>query len=109
MASFPSPLYFIHSDHTHLPSLRFIVFDYASRYHVADGSFPSPSPLRPSPLTLFNSPTADLATWVDEGKIKVRETRLVGLDKCVEGLAGLFTGANTGKAVVKVGGGGTKL
>ncbi|KAL8277260.1 hypothetical protein RQP46_010329 [Phenoliferia psychrophenolica] len=37
----------------------FIVFDYADRYHVAD---------------------ADLATWVDEGKLKVRETRMVGLD-----------------------------
>jgi len=66
----------------------FIVFDYADKYPVSD---------------------ADLSKWVQEGKIKIRESKLVGLDKCVEGLVGLFVGANTGKAVVKVGGGGTKL
>ncbi|KAK4696644.1 hypothetical protein P7C70_g8343, partial [Phenoliferia sp. Uapishka_3] len=66
----------------------FIVFDYASRYHEAD---------------------ADLAQWVDEGKLKVRESRLVGLENCVKGLMGLFEGENTGKAVVKVGRAESKL
>lgn len=41
--------------------------------------------------------------------MKVRETRLVGLDKCVDGLIGLFAGENTGKLVVKVGVEGSKL
>ncbi|KAM0747149.1 NAD(P)-binding protein [Meredithblackwellia eburnea MCA 4105] len=66
----------------------FIVFDYAKRYHEAD---------------------ADLAKWVNEGKLKIRETRLVGLDQCVNGLIGLFEGKNTGKMVVKVSDGGAKL
>ncbi|KAI5480455.1 zinc-binding alcohol dehydrogenase [Pseudohyphozyma bogoriensis] len=66
----------------------FIVFDYASKYHVAE---------------------ADISNWINSGKMKIRETQLVGLEKCPEGLQGLFAGANTGKMVVKVGGAGTKL
>lgn len=72
----------------HPPPVRFIVFDYASQYHIAD---------------------ADLAQWVSDGRLKVRESRLVGLDQCVNGLIGLFRGDNTGKAVVKVGREGVKL
>ncbi|KAM0790955.1 hypothetical protein ACM66B_004260 [Microbotryomycetes sp. NB124-2] len=66
----------------------FIVFNYASRYHEAD---------------------VLLQKWVNEGKLKVREHRLIGLDKCVEGLLGLFRGDNIGKMVVQVGAEGSKL
>ncbi|KAK4048139.1 hypothetical protein OIV83_005009 [Microbotryomycetes sp. JL201] len=66
----------------------FIVFNYADKYHIAD---------------------KDLQQWVNEGKLKVREHRLVGLDKCVEGLLGLFKGINTGKMIVKIGDDGSKL
>lgn len=60
----------------------FIVFDYAERYPEAE---------------------SDLSQWIQQGKLKVRETRLDGLDKCVDGLCGLFRGENTGKLVVRVG------
>lgn len=66
----------------------FVVFDYVKRYREAD---------------------KDLGDWVTDGRLKIREHRLIGLDKCVEGLLGLFEGANTGKMVVKVGTDGPKL
>lgn len=66
----------------------FIVFDYEARYAEAE---------------------KDLAQWIKEGKVKVRETRLVGLESCPEGLVGLFKGSNTGKLVVQVGGSGVRL
>jgi len=42
-----------------------------------------------------------MASWVAEGKIKVRETVVNGFDKMPQALMGLFTGENTGKMVVK--------
>lgn len=66
----------------------FIVFDYEKRY--AEGE-------------------REIAGWISEGKVKVRETRLVGLESCPEGLVGLFKGINTGKLVVQVGKGAGKM
>lgn len=66
----------------------FIVFDYAHRYKEAD---------------------QDLQKWVNSGELKVREHRLNGIDKCVEGLLGLFKSANTGKMLVKISEDGAKL
>jgi NADPH-dependent curcumin reductase CurA len=66
----------------------FIVFDYASRYHIAE---------------------SEMAQWINEDKLKVQETRLEGIESCVDGLCGLFRGENLGKLVVKVGKAGEKL
>ncbi|KAK4055378.1 hypothetical protein OIO90_003216 [Microbotryomycetes sp. JL221] len=66
----------------------FIVFDYASRYREAD---------------------KELQQWVNNGQLKVREHKLIGLDKCVEGLRGLFLGTNYGKALVQIGSPDAKL
>jgi NADPH-dependent curcumin reductase CurA len=44
----------------------------------------------------------ELRGWVAEGRIKVREDILVGLDKLPEALIGLLAGANVGKRMVKV-------
>ncbi|XP_054749226.2 prostaglandin reductase 1-like [Lytechinus pictus] len=43
-----------------------------------------------------------LAQWVQEGKIKVREHRTDGFENMFKAFTELFTGANTGKAIVKV-------
>ena len=42
-----------------------------------------------------------MAKWVGEGKIQVKETVVEGFDKMPEAFMGLFTGANTGKMIVK--------
>ncbi|GAA5852768.1 hypothetical protein JCM9279_003964 [Rhodotorula babjevae] len=60
----------------------FIVFDYADRYHIA---------------------AEEMAKYIRSGELKVRETRTEGLDQCVNALVGLFSGANTGKSLVKIG------
>jgi len=44
----------------------------------------------------------DMTQWVKEGKIKYRETVVDGFHKLPEAFIGLFHGANTGKALVKV-------
>ena len=43
-----------------------------------------------------------LGALVAEGKVVAHETVLTGFDKVVEGLMGLFSGANTGKMVISV-------
>lgn len=68
--------------------LQFIVFDYADRYHIA---------------------AEEMARYVRSGQLKLRETRIEGLDKCVEALVGIFEGKNTGKMLVKIGTDGAKL
>jgi NADPH-dependent curcumin reductase len=60
----------------------FVVFDYAPRYGEA---------------------VKQLLTWMGEGKIKSREQVEVGLERFPDALTMLFTGANTGKLVLKVG------
>lgn len=59
----------------------FLVFQFADRY--AEGM-------------------RQMAEWLREGKIKYRETITDGLENAPAAFIGLFTGANTGKQVVRV-------
>merc|ERR1719150_903782 len=43
-----------------------------------------------------------MAQWLAEGKVKAEETVVEGFEKMPEAFNGLFTGANTGKMVVKI-------
>jgi NADPH-dependent curcumin reductase CurA len=45
----------------------------------------------------------DMSAWVAEGRVKYRETVYEGIESAPEAFLGLFTGANTGKMVVRVG------
>ncbi|HZU48719.1 MAG TPA: NADP-dependent oxidoreductase [Mycobacterium sp.] len=51
----------------------------------------------------FEEAFADLRRWEQEGKLVHRETVFDGIESCVDALNGLFTGANIGKMLVKVG------
>ena len=46
---------------------------------------------------------ADMAKWIGSGQMKYEETVLQGIEKAPEAFLGLFTGANTGKMLVKLG------
>jgi NADPH-dependent curcumin reductase CurA len=46
---------------------------------------------------------ADMKRWIAEGRVKWQETVVEGIDRMPEAFIGLFTGANLGKMVVKVG------
>jgi NADPH-dependent curcumin reductase CurA len=46
---------------------------------------------------------ADVGKWIDEGKIKWKETIVEGLENAPRALIGLFKGENLGKMIVKVG------
>ncbi len=48
----------------------------------------------------------DMTAWVRDGQLRYRETVLAGLERAAEAFIGLFTGANTGKMVVDLSGGG---
>lgn len=50
----------------------------------------------------FPDAIAEMKTWVEGGQIKVKEDVVNGLERCPEVLAGLFTGKNFGKQLVKV-------
>merc|ERR1719245_345441 len=43
-----------------------------------------------------------MAQWIREGKIKPQETIMEGFENIPDAMAGLFTGANTGKMIVKL-------
>ena len=45
---------------------------------------------------------AQLGQWVAEGKLRHIENYYDGLDSCVDALNALFTGANTGKVIVRM-------
>lgn len=51
----------------------------------------------------FDEAFADLRRWDAQGKLVHRETVYDGLESCVDALNGLFTGANIGKMLVKIG------
>lgn len=51
----------------------------------------------------FEEAFAALRTWESEGLLAHRETIFDGIESCVDALNGLFTGANIGKMLVKVG------
>ncbi len=44
----------------------------------------------------------EMAGWIGEGRLTWKETVVEGIDQAVDGFLGLFTGANTGKMLVKV-------
>ncbi|CAN5152919.1 NADP-dependent oxidoreductase [soil metagenome] len=51
----------------------------------------------------FEEAFAALGKWESEGRLVHRETIWEGIDSCVDALNGLFTGANIGKMLVKIG------
>ena len=51
----------------------------------------------------FDEAFDDLRCWRHQGSLVHRETVFDGLESCVDALNGLFTGANIGKMLVKVG------
>lgn len=61
----------------------FLVFDFQDRYAEAQ---------------------QQMATWIQEGKLRYRETVKEGLEQTPAAFIGLFTGENIGKMVVKVSG-----
>jgi hypothetical protein len=50
----------------------------------------------------FGEVSARLGTWVAEGRLRYRTETYEGLDSAVDALNALFTGANTGKTVIRV-------
>jgi NADPH-dependent curcumin reductase CurA len=44
----------------------------------------------------------DVSGWIKEGKVKYEETIFDGIERAGEAFQGLFTGANTGKMLVKL-------
>ena len=58
-----------------------VVFDYASRYHLA---------------------VAEMASYLKDGLMKSKEHVVVGLDTFPETLISLFNGSNFGKLVLQV-------
>ncbi|MGO4839088.1 zinc-binding dehydrogenase, partial [Rhizobiaceae sp. 2RAB30] len=43
-----------------------------------------------------------MSGWISEGKVKLRETVVDGLDNAPDAFLGLFSGANTGKMLVRL-------
>lgn len=50
----------------------------------------------------FPEATAQLARWIKDGKLKYTETIVAGFEQLPTAFLGLFTGANTGKMIVKI-------
>jgi NADPH-dependent curcumin reductase CurA len=50
----------------------------------------------------FGEVSARLGTWIAEGRLRYRTEIYEGLDGAVDALNALFTGANTGKTVIRV-------
>jgi NADPH-dependent curcumin reductase CurA len=44
----------------------------------------------------------DMGQWIASGKVKSRETVVEGLEAMPDAFLGLFSGANTGKMLVKL-------
>ena len=51
----------------------------------------------------FDEAFGPLRQWAQEGRLVHRQTIFDGIESCVDALNGLFTGANIGKMLVKVG------
>jgi NADPH-dependent curcumin reductase CurA len=50
----------------------------------------------------FPEAQAEMAGWLDSGQLKARQHIAEGLEHAPEALSMLFTGANTGKVIVRV-------
>jgi NADPH-dependent curcumin reductase CurA len=50
----------------------------------------------------FGEVAGTLGTWMAEGKLTYRTEVYEGLDSAVDALNALFTGANTGKTVIRL-------
>ena len=44
----------------------------------------------------------DMGSWIASGQVKSRDTVVDGLDQTLDAFLGLFSGANTGKMLVKL-------
>jgi hypothetical protein len=44
-----------------------------------------------------------MAQWLADGKVEYRETVYEGIEAAPDAFLGLFTGANTGKMIVRLG------
>ena len=53
-------------------------------------------------LDRWNEAVNELAQWTREGKLKVKETVLDGLESTPKAFIDLFVGKNTGKMVVRL-------
>ena len=51
---------------------------------------------------LFSEMSRDMGRWLEEGRIRYRETIVDGLERAPEALAGLMRGDTTGKTLVKI-------
>ena len=49
----------------------------------------------------WNEGLAQMAQWINEGKIKTEETVVESFEKMPEAFIGLFSGNNMGKMIVK--------
>ncbi|XP_041456490.1 prostaglandin reductase 1-like [Lytechinus variegatus] len=52
-------------------------------------------------ITRWGEAVTQLGKWVGEGKLKVKEHRTDGIENMFKAFTELFTGANTGKAIIK--------
>ena len=50
----------------------------------------------------WNEAVLELAKWVREGKLKVKETVVEGLEATPNAFIDLFNGKNTGKMIIKL-------
>ena len=50
----------------------------------------------------WNEGIEQMAKWIGEGKIKVKETVINGFEKAPDAFLGLFDGSNTGKMLVAI-------
>ena len=50
----------------------------------------------------WNEAVLELSQWVRDGKLKVKETVIEGLEGTPQAFIDLFNGKNTGKMIIKV-------
>ena len=53
-------------------------------------------------LDRWNEAVLELAQWVRDGKLKVKETVVEGLEATPQAFIDLFNGKNTGKMIISV-------
>src|SRR5262249_13213079 len=97
------------------PNARFAECGMISQYNATEGS-PAPfnlsfvisKAIKMQGFLVFNFPQArepflrDMSAWLREGKVKTEETIENGIENAPKAFMNLFTGANTGKMLVKL-------